>query len=132
MEPLGIDLLLQAAVRASRGAAIITGALIVIDSAAVLLEYSPRVPRPKYSALAWLVAGAVVAFVGTYLVWRRALFFSDLGDRHAAIAASVFWSGLAISFTLRAIARAERPWLTFLSFALMMGFGTALAVICPL
>lgn len=129
---LDMDLIMQAAVRASRSAAIVTGVLVVIDSVAVLLDYSPRAARPKASAAAWLLAGAVVAIVGTFLISQRVLFLSDLDRQAAAVAAVAFWGGLACAFTTRAIARAERPWLTLASFVGMMGVGTGLAVLCPL
>lgn len=124
--------ILEGAVRASRTAAIITGTLVTVDSIAVMLDQRARPPRPHVSALAWLIAGLVVSVVGSFLISQRVLFLSDLSRHLAAVAAILFWGGLAASFTTRAIARAERPWLTFGSFVGMMAFGTALAVAWPL
>jgi hypothetical protein len=125
-------LVLEGAVRASRAAAIVTGTLITVDSCAVLLDQRTRPPRPRLSALAWLVAGLAVAVVGSFLISQRVLFLSDLDREKAALTAVLFWGGLAVAFTIRALARAVRPWLTLASFVGLMAFGTALAVACPL
>lgn len=132
MVPFDIDLFLVAALRGSRAAASITGALIAIDSIAVLIEYSPRIARPKYSAAAWLFAGLTTLVVGGFLISQGVVYITDLPPRQAALSATALWCGLAAAFTVRAIARAERPALTLLSFILIIGFGTALAVACPL
>jgi hypothetical protein len=132
MIPVDANLILEGAVRASRCAAVVTGVLVVIDSIGVMIDHSPRPPRPRISALAWAIAGVVVAGTGIFLIGQRAILAADIGREYAQVVAILFWGGLAIAFTTRALARAQRPWLTGLSFVLMMGFGTALAVLCPL
>lgn len=109
--------LIEAIYRGLRAVALVTGALVAIDSVGVLfkpVEYPPH--RPKANALAWLIASISVAGVSGYLTAGE---YGLIGARAPHAVPIMLYGGLIVAFTIRAITRAHRPWLTVISACCM-------------
>ena len=101
-----------------RAIALVTGILVAIDSIGVLFGAQERPPHsPKWNATAWLIASAVVACVSGYLTVEQYGVIGTTGT--LTYTPILLYGGLVIAFTIRAVSRAERPWLTVISACCM-------------
>ena len=92
--------LIEAAYRGLRAIALVTGILVAIDSVGVLLCARENPPhKPKWNAAAWLIGSGSAATITGSLI---------LGGYPAnnMVAPIFLYSGLSVSFTIRAISRA--------------------------
>lgn len=131
-QPDLLDHLLAAFLRAMRVFAFVTGMLVIIDSCGLLLGVSEVPPhRPRANATAWLVAAGLACASSGWLLIRHVSWVTASAPVSDRVAGTMIWTGLGISFTVRAITRAKRPALTVWSAVLMCLLGTVLAFVSP-
>lgn len=124
--------LLDALLRTMRVIACVTGALVVVDSTGILLNYPERPPhRPRANALAWFIIAAAISGVAAALLLERFGWIGPSSPTRAKVYLLTLWAGVSAGFTARAVTRAPRPWLTIGSALLMVAFGTLLALYDP-
>lgn len=122
-------LLLEALLRSVRMVALVTGALVAVDSAGILLSPHERpAHKPKWSALAWMILGVTFFASPAYLLADGAVWVGDDGPTDAKLAVIGIYFGATVGFTVRAMSRAHRPALTALAMFGMVAFGVAFAL----
>ena len=105
--------IIEALYRGLRAVAMVTGLLVAVDSIGVLLKPRETPPHsPKWNASAWLVASLSVSAVAGVLTVGK----YPTNNLYAPI---FLYVGLIVGFTVRAISRAERWWLTVISASCM-------------
>lgn len=121
--------LVELCIRAARVVAIITGLLVVIDAAGILLSAKERpAHRPSWSATSWLLIGLTVAFAGSYLVSHDSGLVNVTDPVSQQLAVLSLWIGMAAGFTIRAASRAHRPHLVLISAIGMSLAGVSFAL----
>lgn len=116
--------LVEAIYRGLRAIALVTGALVAIDSFGVLckpIEHPPH--RPKANAAAWLIASLAVAGASGFLTAGE----YGMGANREHMVPIIMYGGLVVAFTVRAVTRAHRPWLTVISASCMSCLAVLLA-----
>ncbi len=125
MDPLIVEVL----IRAARVVAMVTGALVTIDSIGILVMRREQPPHhPAWSAAAWLIAGGSITLAAGYLLQSRVGYVAENDTTGAQVAILFHWIGLAMAFIIRAVSRAERPWLVLLSATGMAAGGIFLSL----
>lgn len=115
----------EALIRAARAIAVVTGLLVVFDSMGILVgPYERPAHRPKWSAVAWILVGGAPSLVGIWLIKDQVGLVGTESPPRQQMLIFLMWAGLACGFTLRALARAERPWMVAAS-----GVGMSIAAV---
>lgn len=131
-DPHLLDQLLAAFLRAMRVFTFVTGALVVVDSTGLLFGLTELPPhRPRANALGWLLCAGISCLSSGWLLAHQVVWVKSNTGVADKLATSMMWVGFGIAFTIRAVTRAKRPWITATSAALICIFGTLLAFVSP-